>query len=95
MLLILIPVAWIAIVTFTVALCRMAARGDREAFERIGSAATEAGGTSGDELPVWSDLDELVYGQRIPQSGVRAPARAEAREPRLPAHRRRIVFPAR
>jgi len=95
MLFILIPVAWIAIVSFTVVLCRMAARGDREAFERMGSPATEAGSATGDELPVWSDLDELVYGQRIPQNGVRAPAGVKAQEPLLPAHRRRIAFPAR
>jgi len=95
MLLILIPVAWIAIVTFTVALCRMAARGDREVFERMGSPGTEAGSATGDGLPVWSDLDELVYGQRIPQNGVRAPAGVKAQEPLLPAHRRRIAFPAR
>jgi hypothetical protein len=95
MLLILIPVAWIAIVTFTVALCRMAARGDGQAFERAGSPAAEAGSPTGDGLPAWSDLDELVYGQRIPPNGVRGRAGAQAREPLVPAQKRRIAFPAR
>ena len=95
MLLILIPVAWLALVTLLVALCRMAAWGDRAASERTSFPANEAGRTIGAGLRVWSDLDELVYGQRIPRRGADAPAGAVAREPLAPAQRRGIAFYAR
>jgi hypothetical protein len=95
MLLILIPVAWLALVILLVALCRMAAWGDRQALERTSSPANEAGSTIGDGLRVWSDLDELVYGQRIPPGGVGAPAGAEARQPVAPGQRRGIASHAR
>jgi hypothetical protein len=91
MLLILIPVAWLALVILLVALCRMAAWGDREPVERTSSPANEAPSTIGDGLRVWSDLDELEYGQRIPPGGGGAPAGAEAREPLVPAQRRGIA----
>jgi len=95
MLLILIPVAWLALVILLVALCRAAASADREALEHASSPAKEAGSTIGDGVRVWSDLDELVHGQRIPPSGDRAPAGAEARQPLVPAQRRGIASQAR
>ena len=95
MLLILIPVAWIALVILLVALCRMAAWADSEPLERTSSPANEAGSTIGDGLRVWSDLDELVYGQRIPRRSVGAPASVVAQQPLASAQRRGIAFHAR
>ena len=95
MLLILIPMAWLALVILLVALCRMAAWGDGEALESTSFPANDAGSTIGDGLRVWSDLDELVYGQRIPPDGVGALAGAEARATLVPAQRRGIASPTR
>jgi hypothetical protein len=95
MLLILIPVAWLALVILLVALCRMAAWGDRQALERTSSAADEGWSTIGDGVRVWSDLEELVYGQRIPPDGVGAPEGAESRQPLEPARRRGVASQAR
>ena len=95
MLLILIPVAWLALVILLVALCRMAAWGDSEAFERTSSPVNEAGSTIGGGVRVWSDLEELVYGQRIPPDGVGAPEGAEERQPLEPARRRGVASQAR
>ena len=78
-----------------VALCRMAAWGDGEALESTSFPANDAGSTIGDGLRVWSDLDELVYGQRIPPDGVGALAGAEARATLVPAQRRGIASPTR
>jgi hypothetical protein len=56
MLFILIPIAWLAIVTLVVAICRMAARGD----------AIQLGVTDrrprvvGDGLVIWEDPRELA-----------------------------------
>ena len=95
MLLILIPVAWLALVTLLVALCRMAAWGDRADLGRTRVPVNDPGHTVGAGLRVWSDLDELVYGQRIPPDGVGALAGAEARAPLVPAQRRGIASPTR
>ncbi|TML00117.1 MAG: hypothetical protein E6G34_01060 [Actinobacteria bacterium] len=95
MLLILIPVAWLALVTLLVALCRMAAWGDRADLGRTRVPVNDPGHTVGAGLRVWSDLDELVYGQRIPHRSAEVPAGAVAREPLVSKQRRRIAFHAR
>src|SRR2546427_10367484 len=92
MLLILIPVAWLALVTLLVALCRMAAWGDRAALGRTSLPANDPGRAIVAGQRAWTDLDELVYGQRIPRRSVGAPASVVAQQPSASAQRLGTAF---
>jgi hypothetical protein len=60
MLLVLIPIAWLACIGLLLALCRMAARGDAQPARSPDQLARSLG----DGLTVWEDPPEVVLQDR-------------------------------